>query len=104
MKITRWEHERHGPLSETAVRGRFNDSVHRLFRRHIPEPARMVGVAEARILVPLSGGFRLYVDGQQHDAAPGDVVDLHGGSFTFTCEGPVTFMAVYRLPAGEWPQ
>lgn len=104
MKISRWEHARHGPLSEAAVRTRFKEPHHRLFRRHVPQAAEMHGVAGPRVLVPLSGSFYLGAGDEEHLARPGEVLEVPAGAFTFSSNEPVTFMAIYRLHASEWAQ
>lgn len=103
MRVTRWDETKYGALSEAAVRKRYREALHQVFRREMDEAVSFGGSAGERVLVILSGHCALRWGQKTARLSPGDVVEVPGGPFTFSTEGPVAFMAVYRLPAELWP-
>jgi len=67
------------------------------------EPVSMAGSASERVLVVLTGTCQLTWGPRAQRLGPSDVVEVPAGPFIFTSDGPVTFMAIYRLPAELWP-
>ncbi|MBI5495134.1 MAG: hypothetical protein HY904_08895 [Deltaproteobacteria bacterium] len=103
MKVRRWL-DKDGPLGEESARALYQPEYkYRVFRREIPEASRFAGEAEGRTLVGLQGRFLIAVAGDKQVVEPGDLVDVPEGEFLFACEGPVAFLAVYRLPPETWP-
>ena len=103
MKVSSWDGKK-GPLTEDAIRGMFRpEYCYRIFRREFPEAAAFAGEAEERTLVLLQGKCVMMAGGQRHTLQPGDIAEVPAGEFLFECEGPVAFLAVYKLPPELWP-
>ncbi|HEY3451987.1 MAG TPA: hypothetical protein VGK67_36850 [Myxococcales bacterium] len=98
MRITRWDDEEMGPLSEEAAQRRFHRSLYEVAIREVAESVRVSGDAPRRTLIGLSGAWLLEAEGQRALVKPGDVVEVASGKFTFETSGPVRYLAVYPLP------
>lgn len=101
MRITRWNEQEHGPLSEEAARGRFHRALYEVLVRRVDEPVRLTGEAPKRTLIGLEGRWFLEADGRRAVVNPGDVVELSSGDFVFEAAGPVRYLAVYPRPPAE---
>jgi hypothetical protein len=98
MRAFRWNEHEFGALCEESARRRYPVALYQVHLREMKEPAMMTGAAPARTLIGLEGSFLLESGGERALVSPGDVVEVGAGEFVFRSQGPVVFLAVYRLP------
>ncbi len=103
LKVDRWDAKK-GALSEETARAAFKpEYCYRIFLRQMEEGGAFTGDAEERTLVVLDGSFTLQAPGGRKRLEPGDIAQVPAGEFVFESDGPVTFLAVYKLPPEMWP-
>lgn len=103
LKVSAWDDAK-GPISEAGARAMFRPlDGHRFFKRDMPQSAAIAGNAQERTLVMLEGRAHMTWAGKRHLLQPGDIAQIPQGEFLFESSGPVSFLAVYRLPPELWP-
>lgn len=103
LKVDRWDPQK-GQFNEENARAAFKPAYcYRIFLREMEEAAAFTGDAEERTLVVLDGSFTLQAPGGRKTLVPGDIAQVPAGEFVFESTGPVSFLAVYKLPPELWP-